>query len=320
MTVVTGVQQFQRAIMGLPFTAEYTFGLNDEALPGTSATVSVSVVDAEGTTIASGDATVGDVESGQQVVSFSLDADVLTQVDLLTVTWSASDEDYEVASLIDVCDARLFPLSDYSQFSELDSYSDAQLEGARVAAEAYLERECGRPFARRYGTETRVLVRERGRRDGLYGERTRGYGRLQLRHPHVQELRSITRSYWDSSTDELATYSVNLDYATLDSFDSVVYYDGARSSSEWDGLFGNLTFAFEHGKWLADVRRICLILARYRLLQGPLERRAVSMTLEGGGSVQLLTPGMAAARTGIPEVDRFIRDYNERVLGFISGL
>ena len=325
MTVTTATQQYQRVVRGLPAVASYTFGLDDDALPGTAATVDVAIVDAAGNAVTSGTATLGDISGGQQTATFALDANLTPARDLFTATWTVEGDNYNVVSLIDVCDQRLFPLSDYAQFSELAQFDASQLETQRLMAEAFLERECGRAFTGRYGTEQIVLpgghwVGWGG--SGGWGDgwrRNRGRGELTLRQPDAKVLRSITRT-WTNSNGEVETYAVSLDYAELDPFSSTIYYRADRSSSQYDGLWGDLTIAYEYGEWLADVRRICLILARYRLIQGPVERRAVSMPVEGGGTIQLLTPGMSASVTGIPEVDRFIQRYNARTSGFISGL
>lgn len=333
MTVTTDPQQFQRAVRGLPFTASYTFGLDDDALPGTAATVTVTIVDAEGDTVVNAaSATLGAITSGQQTASLALDADLLPSLDLLTATWSVNDDDYNVVSLIDVCGRRLFPISDYALYPEIAAanrgagFSTVQLEDQRLAAEAFLERECGAAFTPRYGAEHRVLEQS-GRRLGTWGpmtaygpeQRARGYGKLSLRQPHVTLLRSITRNYADGA-GEPQTYSVNLAWATLDERNSALYYASGRSASQHDGLWGDLTIAYEHGKWLADVRRICSQLARYRLLQGPLDARATQLSVEGGGVVNLLTPGLQGSVTGIAEVDVFIARYNERAQSFVSGL
>jgi hypothetical protein len=326
----TAAQQFQRAVRGLPFEAVYTFGLDDDAPPDSAPTY--TVVNAEGSTIATGTASL--ITSDPIEASFVLTAAELPLRDLLTVTWTytVSAAPTATVSLVDVCDKRLFPMSDYATIfspADLASYSTTQLEQARREAEDFVEEQCGTAFTGRYGSELHLIGHHRkGYWDGYgYGGGGYGYGpgfghsagtnRLALRRPHVLVLRSIVRNWVDPADADSGVYTYDLNYAQLDTFSSTVHYHS--NPTQWgSSLWGDLIVSYEYGQWVADVRRICLILARYRLLNGPLERRAVSMTLEGGGSVQLLTPGMAASVTGIPEVDSFIQRWNQRADGFFA--
>jgi hypothetical protein len=323
VTAATDPQQYQRAVKALPFTVEYVFG-EDGDTPA-DAEPDYTVVNAEGASVTSGTASL--TTSGPQIASFTLIPDELPAVDLLTVTWSYTTDSVpvEVTSLVDVVGRRLFPLSDYGQFAELNGQSVTALELQRLAAEDFLERECGTAFATRYGSEQIILG---GRRrfsgwgnPGGYGPafRTGGYGRLALREPNVTLVRSITRT-WVDSQGAAHTYSVNLDFVELDTFASVLEYRSDRATGEFDGLWGNLTIAYEYGRWLADVRRVALILARYRLLNGPLDSRASQLAVEGGGTINLLTPSIGGSVTGIAEVDSFIQRYNAHATSFVSGM
>lgn len=326
----SAVQQFQRTIVGQPFTASYTWGLDGDSLPDEDS-VTYAVVDSEGTSVATGTASAGSESGGEQAYTFALTAADLPERDLLTVTWSytVSAVDVETTSQIDVCDRRLFPLSDYSQFQEITNLdlTDAQLEQGRRDAEDLLERECGCAFTGRYGTE-KWLVSRHGTAtfqggvgwDGYGPELYRGQGPtvLTLRRPFVQKLRSITRAWVDPESGDSGNHALTLDYFELDPFTGEVHalFD---PSDKYGGMWGELTFAYEHGReWLADVRRVCLILARYRLLNGPLDARATQMSVEGGGTINLLTPGVMGAITAIPDVDVFIHRYSARSTGFLG--
>lgn len=321
MTVPTAFQQYQRAVRGLPFTAAYTFGLDEDSLPDTAPTV--TVVNAEGVTIATGTSSLVDAGTGQQTAILQLTAADLPTRDLLTVTWTytISTAPAAVTSAIDVCDRRLFPLSDYAQFQELSNLNEELLEQQRYDAEDFLERECGCAFTGRYGTEQFLLSGTRGQTwpfdQHWFGDlRSNGRGQLALRRPFVHLIRSITRTWIDPSDSTVHTYALDLNYAQLDTFSSTLRYHGPHGN----GLWGDLTIAYEHGRYIADVRRVCLILARYRLLNGPLDSRASQMAVEGGGTINLLTPGIMGSVTGIAEVDAFLGRYNQHSTGFISGL
>jgi hypothetical protein len=321
MTTITASQQFQRAVRGLPFTAQYTFGLDGDSLPDSAPSVSIS--DAEGNVIASGATTWS-----SPTASVALSGSDIPERDLLTATWSFTVNSVaeEVASTVDVCDERLFTVSDWNQFTD-DAIATADattLETARREAEDFLEEACGRAFTGRYRQEEHYVPTGRTgfRTDpwsaGYLGAgRRRGTGRLTLRRAYALALRGVTRAWVDPQAGTSGTHALNLNYLALDNFTSTIHshYD---PTDTYSGLWGNLTVAYEHGRRVADVGRICLILARYRVINGPLERRAVSMQVEGGGSIQLLTPGMAASVTGIPEVDTFIRRFGARSTGFVG--
>lgn len=314
----TASQQFQRAVRGLPFTLAYTWGLNDEALPDDDS-VTVAVVDADGNTVTTGVVTVGDAEGGTQTATAVIAAAALSGRTVLTVTWAytISAAAVAVTSTVDVCDGRLFSIADYAAYPEIaaKNLTPAQLEQARIDAEDFLERECGRAFTGRYGSEQHLIVQRRHRLFGHTGtipDFGSGVGRLPLRRPHVSLIRSITRSWTDDNGPHTAT--LDLTHLHLDTFASVIDYH-----SPTDGLWGRLTVAYEHGEPVADVRRVCAILARHRLIKGPLDDRATQISVEGGGSVNLLTPGIQGSITGIAEVDSFLQRYNSHATSFVSG-
>jgi hypothetical protein len=321
----TASLQFQRAVRGLPFEAIYEFELDNDSPPDAAPTYVVT--NAEGAEVASGMASL--TTSDPIEASFTLTAANLPARDLLTVTWSytVSTVPVEVTSTIDVCDKRLFPITDYNQFNDkqVTTATPATLEQARREAEDFLERECGCAFTGRYGSEFWLV--EGGHEqyyggigyDGWHlGRRCGARNELTLRQPFVSVVRSISRAWVDPTTGASGTHALNLEYVQLDAHTSTIHVRN-DPTDQYGGLWGELTIGFEHGRPDADVRRVCLILARYRVVNGPLERRAQSMTLEGGGNISLLTPGMAASVTGIPEVDSFLERRNAHVDGFLGG-
>jgi hypothetical protein len=330
MTVIAASQQFQRAVRGLPFMAVYTFGLNDEALPDVSpaAPPAVSVTNAAGAVVITGASTLGVAAGGQVAASFVIPASDLPARDLYTVMWSytVSTVPTGTTSTIDVCDGRLFPLSDYLNYPELAGLgkTTAQLEEARIAAEDRLEWECGCAFTGRYGTEDHLVGGDRRPFDYWQGWgwgsplRGDGLGRLALERPFVQTLRGISRAWVDPDDSTSGTHQLSLNYARLDTRRCVVHYR-RDPTDQYGGLWGDLTIAYEHGQPVADVRRICAMLARHRLLHGPLDARATQAPVEGGGSINLATPGLMGSVFGIPEIDVFIQRHNQRGDGYVSS-
>lgn len=327
-TVRAQAQQAQRAVRGRASVATYTFGLDDDALPDNATTVSVTVINAEGYIVVNDQtATLGSVVSETQQASFDLSPATTPQRDFFTCLWVATIGGVSVTqvSTIDVCDTRLFPLSDYNQYPELAklSLTTAQLEQARMFAEDRLEWECGCAFTGRYGSEEHLLDDDyrlptyADVSSAPYGPIcTGGRHKLALRQPFVQALRGISQAWIDPDTNTSGTNQLDLDYAQLDTHKSVVHYRDQYGG----GLLGDITISYEHGQPTPAVRRICCILARYRLLHGPLDQRATQMAVEGaGGTINLATPGYGGAIFGIPEVDQFVHDHNHRADGFVGA-
>lgn len=329
MTVIAAPQQFQRAVRGLPFMASYTFGLNDEALPDAAPTVAVA--NAAGALVATGTSTLGVAAGGQQTATYALPAAALPARDFYTVTWSYAVLMIPTAttSTIDVCDQRLFAIADYAQYPELAAkgFTAAQYEQARFEAENRLEDECGRAFTGRYGAEAFTL-----REPSTFASDWPWTGsagrlgdpnvtRLSLAQPFVQALRDIQQTTLQEGTsqtppvDSTTVTHLDLSCARLDAKRGIVYWRDPKG----DGLGGDVVVSYEHGQPVADARRICAMLARHRLLLGPLDSRATQAPVEGGGSINLATPGLMGSVFGIPEIDVFIVRHSQRAVGYVSS-
>jgi hypothetical protein len=328
-TIRAQAQQAQRMVRGRAFVASYTFGLDGDAVPDDEIAVNVTIVNAEGYVVVNDlHATVNDnADVPPTVATFALTPSVTPQRDFLTCLWVATIGGVLVTqvSTIDVCDARLFQLGDYAQYPEIAKldFTAVQLEQARMDAEDRLEWECGCAFTGRYGTEEHLLAYGHSRFTGLDWRWERnpvgdGDQRLALRRPFVQALRSISRAWIDPDDGTSGVHTLNLDYARLNTYRSVLHYRRDPTDVH-GGLYGDLTIGYEHGQPVADCRRVALILARYRLMHGPLDQRATQMSVEGGGTINLATPGIQGSRFGIPEVDAFCDRHDQRVTGFVSG-
>ena len=324
-TVAQAVQQTQRCVRGRAFVAAYTFGLDGDALPDSATTVSVTVINAGGYTIVSGaTATLDAVSGGQQTATLAFAAGLTPSRDLFTCLWVATIGGVAVTqvSQVDVCDSRLFPLSDYTQFTELMNFSGALQEQRRMEAEDFLERECGMAFTGRYRSQQFTLTEPPDLTwwpdapSGAWGGDAQSYGRtkLILDRPFVQAVRSILSTTLDDLGNATTT-ALSTTFSRYDAANGVLYY---RDNLD-NGIFGDAVVGYEHGRFIPDVRRVCLILARHRLLNGPLDARAVQMPAEGGGVIRLQSTSGAAV-TGLTEVDEFVARYNQRSLGFVSGL
>lgn len=176
-----------------------------------------------------------------------------------------------------------------TKYPELDydaDYSDDDIASTRALAEDALEDATGQAFVPRPHTE--VL----GRSDFRLG----GRARLSRR-----AVRSIT-----SVIDDAA--------------DPVDYAD-AQIDGRWVRLPGGwgewpVTISYTHG-FDAPPRRVkqaAMALTRVWLVEGPLTKRATQeIRVEGGGAINLATPGMFGSEFGVPEVDAVVRRYRRKV-------
>lgn len=295
----------QRAIIGRAFTAQITFGDDGDDTP--TGTVKVTVTNAAGTVLVNNQNATH--ASGGEY-TYALTAAQLPAPDLLTVEWDATvgGQPETAVTTIDVCASRLFTLararSDFE--ADLAGFTDAQLDQARTEAEDRLELECGRAFTTRFRQDEFVLpprplgimwAAPAAWPAGWTTDPDAGSRTLILSDHPVTKLRSITVD--GTLLDNTAMADVTLEPGT----------GLLHNRNAWSG---DIVVAFEHGAPVADQGRVCLILARNRLLKGPLDDRAIGIPVEGGGVVSLLTPGVKGSITGIPEVDVFIQRNTER--------
>lgn len=78
----------------------------------------------------------------------------------------------------------------------------------------------------------------------------------------------------------------------------------------------NLTVVLTHGYATVPrrVKRAAKLLARQELIRGPVDDRATQLSVGDGGVINLSTPGVRGANTGIPEVDATIQQYKRVAL------
>lgn len=275
-------QRKQRAVAGRGFAAEFTYGDDGDAVP--AGAVTVEVFSSAGESLSTLTASrVGMTDT----YSATIGVDALLSVDLLTLVWNAliDGDVWEDITTLDVCGSRLFTIGDMRRMPDMadpTKYPNAAIETERIAAEDYLEAQCCRAFA--------VRVHE-AKIDQAEWYLTSG---LTLPTPDALTLLALAIDGDEATPETLEAYSVgsgNVVYAP-DEFVNV-----------------NVDVMYVHGAITPDAGRVAAILARHRLTHGPLDDRAVSLAVDGGGTIALLTPGVRGSLTGIPEVDVFISRY-----------
>lgn len=170
-----------------------------------------------------------------------------------------------------------------ARYSDLDAatYPDEQIDDVRETAEEAIEHAADVAFEPR--TSTAILTRR---------DRTR----LRIPAAKVASVDSITGT--DGALDLTGGQLIDPYYTLLTGLPE-----------------GPLTVTYTHG-YATPPRRVkqaAMILTRAWLIDGPVDDRATSLAVEGGGTVTLATPGMRGAWVGIPEVDATINAYQHRV-------
>jgi hypothetical protein len=180
-------------------------------------------------------------------------------------------------------DEHYFTLDEF--YAEQDvpgNYPDSSVEPNRELAEQIIEQACEAAFIPRRRTEQTVAG-------------TNGQIRLQM--PHVRELEALTENGVAWTAGQLAGITVSNGYLT-----------GA-----WWTPGTPVTVTYTHGYDLppARIRRAAMIATRIWTVRGPVDDRATQLAVEGA-TVNLATPGVLGALTGIPEVDTTIDAYSHR--------
>lgn len=259
-------------------------GADGAAADATGTPTVAAVRDSDGTTAASGNAVDA---TGTGVYSFTFTPAQIPEVDLLTVTWTATiggAASQLFRTQVEIVGGWLCSL-EAIQASLPSSVTPTatQLQAARKWAEDWLEQACGVAFRPRY------------RRETLDGNGTD----LVVGQPSVTSVISASVGGTALTGSEISALSI-------DSL-GILY-----SSAGWTEGRQNVAVAYIHGfsEPPSPVVRAAVKLARYYLLEDPTnyEERATSITTEDA-TYSFVTAGVRGARTSIPEVNQVIDEY-----------
>lgn len=267
-------------------------------------TPTYSIVDANGTAVASGNATV---VTGEGRTTAALAAQTITR--LLTVTWVATVGGSSVTEVdqVEVVGGFLFSLvearnSDTS-LADTSKYTSADLAAGRLEVEQELEEICDRAFVPRYA---RLVLDGSGISDLVLGG-------VEPAPPGCSaDLRSLRRAsvapqvdetFVDLTAGQLAAVAVRPN-GVLRRTDGLTWYEG----------YANVVVEYEYG-WdgpPTDLKRAALTRLRSRLnmARSGIPDRATSYTMDSGGTYRLDLPG--EWKTGIPDVDAIYARYSRR--------
>jgi hypothetical protein len=251
--------------------------------------VIATVRDANGTQLATGDATLDETTPGRYTFELAPHADVAAITTTWSGQWGGVAQTFETAD--EIVGTLLFTLGELRAFNDkklADStkYPDALLAAERDAVTDFFAQVCNVSFVRRY------------QRDELDG----GWARdLWLLKRRPQQILSLV-----------------VDGVTLDEGDrtGITLYESGRMyrSTQWPWNPvnpRNVVIGYEHG-WARPplaIKRAALILARYELVVDDIGDRTLSVNTELG-AVRLSVPGPNYP-TGIPIVDKALEEYDE---------
>lgn len=170
----------------------------------------------------------------------------------------------------------------YAALADTGKYPDAMVASAITRAEETIEKACDVAFVPRERTAMIALPSR---------------GILALPNNRVREVTAVSGP----------------DTGVIDVDDTRLLAGSYLSYSFWP-TSETITVTYTHGhdEPPVQVRDAAMLLARQLLLKGPIDDRATQIPVEGGGVVNLSTPGLFGAETGIPDVDAVIRRYTER--------
>jgi hypothetical protein len=245
-------------------------------------TVTVGITSDDGTIlVAPGTATMG---TGAASRTFNLTALDTALLDILTVTWVSTLQGPDT-SIIEIVGDFLFTIAQARAMAPLSNttiYPTARIAEVRTLVETSLEDACGVAFVPRY------------RREAVNGS---GGTKLVLSRPRVIAIRSVLLGGVVTSFIDIVPSGPGVLYNPLG----------------WTAGFGNYSIAYEHGYPTPPpmATRAALTWAKRFLVEGPIDDRATSMS-SADGTFMLLTPGIRGSVSGIPVVDAFIQQYDER--------
>lgn len=265
---------------GLPATLGFTFEQDGQATNPTPDAATVTIRTATGVVLVS-EADADDVGEGS--VTYELAPDDVP-LGVLTVEWTGVFDGYSQTKrqYVEVVGGFYFTVSEArAKYSDLQDKSWDEIAGARALAEEIIEGlesedGCHQAFVPR--AETFDLP---------------GGHRMQVPRYRVRSIDAVTIDGEAADPD-------------------ILWLDGNNIfGAPWRGPV-NVTVT--HGWDLppARIKDAAITLAYHRLVKGPIDDRAIGRLSPEGSLINLSTPGMRGAVTGIPEVDAAISQYRKR--------
>lgn len=270
----------ERVLIATQATLAIRYEVNGTPTDPSPATTTVTITRADGTAIVTNAAAT---RTSVGVFTYTLSPAQTALLDNLTLAWTSTLG--TLRTYAEIVGGFLFTISDARAVKPLDNatrYSDDQILAARTTVEQELEDACGVAFVPRYARET------------LQGDRTH---LLNLQHPQVTAIREVRVDGTALTAGELSELRI----AGLSS----VY-----RPAHWPSDYGSVTIGYEHGytQLKAPVSRAALLLAKQRLVDTPIDDRAMTMTTDEG-TFSLVTPGMRGAWFSIPDVNAVVKRY-----------
>jgi hypothetical protein len=279
-----------RLIRGYSGVLSTTF-MTDET-PIEAGSVTVTVTNAAGTTVATGAAN----EPSTGVYTFALGPQ--TALGPLTVTWAGAS--LSQTTTAEVVGGLLFALPDLRAsdpaFSNTAKFPTAALAAARDAVTDEFGRICGRSFIPRGNTYTTFLDNT---------------GSVLLPDADLYKVVSATVDGVSQTGLTIDSIGVVTGLPTLQAMTLQELWNGSiGSGAPGPGL---TVISYEYG-WLTvpnDIYRAALQRGRFILaaIASGIPDRATSFVATEGGSFTLATPGSGVWQTGIPDVDAVLARY-----------
>lgn len=285
---------YVRVVKTAAATLEHTFYVGETGTDS-STTVTVAIVDANGASVSSGNAT----STGSGRYTYALPGQ--SQTKLLTVSWTGTISGAVVVEedTVEIVGAFMFTLAEGrtsdSSLNDTGKYPTARLEAGRLATEMECEEICDRSFAPRYA---RVVL------DGT------GTDELLLAGYH--DIRAIRAVKMASRADEAFTALTAAELAALIITPDRILQRVDRAT--WTEGRDNVVVELEYGLDYppADLKRAALVRFKdfLNVDKSRIPDRALSWTNSDGTSYRMSIPD--AYRTGIPYVDGIYGRYSLR--------
>lgn len=284
----------ERIAQGRSATLTHTFFEDGTPTDPSPDSASLTITRADGTSLVPSDSVT---DAGTGVFSITLTPEETANLDVLTITWSATfgGQVQQFTDYIEVVGGFLFTIAEARALKPLDQtsvYSTAAIVAMRNTVEQALEDECGVAFVPRYTLET------------VSGT---GTSMLPLRWPKIRAIRSASITTAGTAT---ALTASELALLTLGGWGGIDGYT-------WTAGTGNVTVGYEHGfdRPPEEIKRAALLLTKIWLTgeNRPKDDRAITYSSDAGGTYSLSVPGRNGSAFGHPDVDVAVQRYSLRV-------